>query len=185
MRNDLDSDKKKQIEKIVSEKLKQGINREDILSQILEEYKDESLIRSIIALTPNKKNTIRFKYLNYLLIVGLLLNGFIKLIFGFVKLSEISLKVIPLAFLLPIIEIILAYYIAKQKYYGYLLLTLLYINLFLKPLGDFSNITLYGIVYSILLFSVMILSLFMKFKLFPNYGLLLPKKDDNRNILLG
>lgn len=164
--------------------LSEGKSRQEILDELSEQYFDRKTLSTIIAMTPDQKTIDKYRLLNNLLLLLLLLSITAKTIIGIVLLSSISIFLIPFVFIFSLVNILFTIEVAKYKGYIYNILGILTLAGLLKLL---SSIDIYGkgILIDVAIgLAIALLSFYLGKKMFPNYGLFGPKKDMNGNVIL-
>jgi hypothetical protein len=175
----------KEVNRTIQSQLEKGISRQEILNELGEIYFDKKSIARLIASIPDTQRKLKFRALNNVLLGLLIATIITKILVGIAILSNVSLFMIPIAFLLPIITILFAYEVANFKGYIYRILGILAIAGILKMLSDMesSNITLVLIDVFVSLI-IAGLAFYIGNKVFPNYGLFGPKKALDGQFLL-
>jgi hypothetical protein len=172
----------KEVKTIIKEKLDQGISRNEILLELSEIYFDKSSLTGLVASYPNPERIIKYKYLNNILLYFLIITIIFKILVGIILFSASSLLLIPLAFLLPIINIYFAFEVSKYKGYIYNLLGILTVAGILRSLGDLQGV--YGVLDVMICLFIVLLSFYLGRKMFPNYGLFGVKKNQSGEAIL-
>jgi hypothetical protein len=175
---------RKEVSQIIEARLQENISKKEILNELSEQYFDKKTISTLIASTPDAQTKEKFKPLNSLLIGFLVLTIVLKILIGIALLSSISMVLIPFAFLIPFISVLFAFEVSKFKGYIYNILGLLAIASIFKALGDLGDAKTLGLIDISIVAAIAGLSFYLGHKMFPNYGLLGPKKDNQGNIIL-
>ncbi len=176
---------KKEALKTIQIRLEENKPRQEILDELSEQYYDKITISALIASTPYPQTSKKYKSINNILLGLLGLTIALKIVTGILIFSSISLLLMPFAFLLPVIAIWFAREVSKCKGYIYNPLGLLSIASILKTVGNLGTSGIYGILDILMVIAIAAVSFYLGNKMFPNYGLLGPKKDQAGNILLG
>lgn len=167
------------IEKAVSKKLKQGLDKDNILEEVNNEFGHEEEIIQVLAKAPNMEKFRKFKYLNYLLIALISYAGLIKIIPIVLSIADFSPKSILILLILPILNIYLVIFISFHRQWAYILCAYLYFQSFIKILDiPLARISIFN---TIIVLATIFLSIFLRIKLFPHFGLILPKIDEKGN----
>ena len=176
---------KKEALKTIQDSIRANTPRQEILDALSEQYFDKNSIAALIASTIDPQTKAKYKGLNNLLLGLLALTILAKILVGIVLLSSVSPLLIPMAFFLPVLTIWFALEVSKFKGYIYKILGLLAIGSIFMSINTIEASGIYGIIDWVIVIAICVLSFYLGNKLFPNYGLLGPKKDSAGNILLG
>lgn len=175
---------RKEILKEIETKLNEGIPRQQILDELSEVYFDKSTIAKLIASTTDDKTKANNKSLNNILLGFLTVTIISKIILGISLLSNASIYLLPIVILFPLINIWFAVEVSKYKGYIYKILALLTIAGMIKMIGNYEGETALMFIDFGIGFAITGLSFYLGNKMFPNYGLFGPKKDEKGNLLL-
>ncbi|NVO09785.1 MAG: hypothetical protein HXX16_07485 [Bacteroidales bacterium] len=175
---------RKEVLKTLKLRLSEGKTRQEILEELSEQYFDRKSLSIFIASTPDQKTIDKYKILNNILLLLLLLSIAAKTIVGIVLLSSISIFLIPFVFIFSLVNIFFTIEVSKFKGYIYNILGILTLAGILKLLSNF-DVYGKGILIDVAIGLVIaLLSFYLGRKMFPNYGLFGPKKDANGNMML-
>ncbi|MBL7973319.1 MAG: hypothetical protein JNJ85_00305 [Candidatus Kapabacteria bacterium] len=175
---------RKEVMNLINDRLKNGISRQVLLEELAEQYYDKKTIAMLIASTINPVTKEKYRTVNMILFSLLVLSIIIKILIGIAQFSSISLYLIPIAFLTPILSILFASEVLKFRGYIYNILGIIAVASLLNTLSKMSDAGIYEVLDIVLIAAIIALSFYLGNKMFPNYGLLGPKKDSNGNILL-
>jgi hypothetical protein len=107
---------KKEIRRIATRKLNEGKKRQQVLIEIREEAKAPVAdIAAVLKFTPSKRTKKKYKLVNSLLLTVLILTIVLKLAMGTLLVLTKGIAWLPLLFLLPLLNIYLAYEVANYK----------------------------------------------------------------------
>jgi hypothetical protein len=176
---------KKEAIKTIQDRIQANTPRQEILNELSELYYDKNTISALIASMIDPQTKEKYKTLNNLLLGLLALTIIAKILIGIVLFSSLSPLLIPIAFVIPILTIWFALEVSKFRGYIYNILGILASGGILKSIGYIKETGIYGILDVVLVIAICVLSFYLGNKMFPNYGLLGPKKDKEGNILLG
>jgi hypothetical protein len=174
---------RKEINKVIQERLAEGRSKADIFKHLQTKFDDDKLSARLLAIQPSLELRHKYRHLNHTLLAVLVIITITKvLIAGLFILSEVP-KAIPLLFLMPVLNIILIYLVAKFSAIGYVLTVLfgliglsqIWYELPIVPvLADIITST----VLSVPVLVTMVLAIILCWRLLPNTSLFLrPRKD--------
>lgn len=107
---------KKEIKKIAIKKINEGKTRQDVLTEIREETQAPIAdIAGVLKFIPSKQTKEKYKVANSILLGILTLTILSKLIMGIPIVMENGIKWLPVLFLVPLINVLLAYAVATYK----------------------------------------------------------------------
>jgi hypothetical protein len=107
---------KKELRKIAIKKLDEGKTRQQVLTEIREETQAPAVdIARILTFTPSKRTKKKYKLVNSILLGILILTIILKFTMGIPIVLENGIKWLPILFLLPLINILLAYKVATYQ----------------------------------------------------------------------
>lgn len=175
----------KEVQKIIQEKILANIPRQEILNELSEQYYDKNSISMMIASTVDPQLKKKYKSLNNILLVILVFIIISKIIEGIVLMSSLTSFMIPFAFVIPTLLLLLIFQISKFIGTIYSFVGLMAIAGIFQSISYFPEVGFFVIINIVLCLIVSILSFYLKKKLFPNLGLWGLKKDKEGNITLG
>jgi hypothetical protein len=176
---------RKEANKTIQEKIAKGVSREQILNELCEQYYDKSSIAKLIASTPDPMKKEQYNKFNFALLAMLLMTILAKIWVGITVLSTVSLFLIPLAFAFPLLYILFAFEVANFRGYIYRILGLIAIAGIFKILSDLNDSNIVFVLIDIVLSLIIAaIAFYIGHKVFPNYGLLGPRKYSNGEIQL-
>jgi cytochrome bd-type quinol oxidase subunit 1 len=173
----------KELKKLVAEKLLSQTPRKVILDELSSEYYDKDAIAKVISSIPTEKSKSEFKSLNSILIFLLLLASLLKLIVVFSFLSDVSLYALPFAIIFPLINIYFAWEIRNYNGQLYKIIGLFGLMSMLKSFGGDLQ-SPFGIFVIAIAALISFLAFYLGKKMFPNLGLMGPKKDASGEYIL-
>jgi hypothetical protein len=176
--------KKKEALIEITNKLDSGMSREKILEELSTKYYGKDSIAKLIAMTPDNQTKKKYKWLNNVLLGLLGITIILKIIAGIFLLANVSLYAIPFAFLLPIINFLLAVEVSKYRGYIYNILGVLTIAGMLQSIPKYTEFRTFELIDKLIFISITGISLYLAKNMFPNYGFFGPKKDKQGNIQL-
>jgi len=179
------ADPRKAISKIIRERLANGEDKTDIFKHLQSEFTATDVSARFLAQWPYPTERDKNRTLNNTLLAILIIITIVKVISSFFFIWQKIPTAIPLIIMVPLINILLIYFVAKFNGTGYLLTTLLCGSGVFKIWEDFPETpsTYYLIstsAISVLLLSAVVLSEILRRRLLPNSTFFMrPKKDDN------
>ncbi|MCZ4696466.1 hypothetical protein DWB61_17520 [Ancylomarina euxinus] len=175
---------KKEVNKTIKDKVNQGVSRIEILNELSEKYFDKKTLSMLIAATPDPTRIEKYKLLNNILLGLIFITIISKILLGFFIFSQISTALIPLAFLFPILNFMFAFEVSKYKGYIYNILGVITVAGIFNVLGKINENIFFGVIDIMIGILIAGLAFYLGNKMFPNYGLIGPKKDSKGEIIL-
>jgi len=175
---------KKEVIKVIGEKVNQGVSRTEILNELSEKYFDKKTLSMLIAATPDPTRIEKYKLLNNILLGLIFITIISKILLGLFIFSQVSIALIPLAFLFPILNILFAFEVSRYKGYIYNILGIITLAGIFNMLGKMGENGVFGIIDIIIGLLIAGLAFYVGNKMFPNYGLIGPKKNSKGEIIL-
>jgi len=186
----MNSPNKKEILKIIQARIMENKPRQEILNELTDTGIRKSKAAKLIAMIPDNKIKEKYKFLNYVLLgslitflAGSMYAGFLYY-GGFKYYAEEPVLAILGSLAILLIFAYLVYGVSRFRGYIYNEVTFLGILGLWSSLADISE---FGILDIVLVLFVLIcagLSVYLRKKMFPNYGLWGLKKDQNEDLLL-
>ena len=184
------AEKCRQVLEVIEQKLNTGIGKQEIFEELSQNYSYEYTVAQLVAMTPPHSLKQRYKRLNQILIALLLFAALVKVLVALPILSRLPAVAFPLLILVPALNVWFAMEIAKFKGYIYRPAGLLALAALFKAILPEDGIASYGlagwVIYGLnclLILAIAVLAFYLAKRLFPNYGLLGPKRDPKGNYL--
>ena len=176
---------KKEVIKVIGEKVNQGVSRAEILNELSEIYFDRKSLSILIAATPDPTKIEKYKLLNNILLGLIFITIISKILLEFFIFSQVSIALTLGAFLFPILNFMFAFEVSKYKGYIYNILGMITVAGIFNVLGKINENIFFGVVDIMIGILIAGLAFYLGNKIFPNYGLVGPKKDSKGEIILG
>ncbi|MCC5916225.1 MAG: hypothetical protein JJU02_02740 [Cryomorphaceae bacterium] len=174
----------KEVNRQIDKGLKDDLPRQKILEELSEVYFERQTLATLIAMKPVPERKKKFKPYNNILLGLLVLTILLKILIGILVLPDISIYIIPFALILPLLTVFFAIEVSKYKAYIYKPLGLLAIVGTGGSLRNYESIDFWFMIQLSIGLLIVCLSFYTGKKMFPNYGLMGPKRDQNGNISL-
>ncbi len=171
--------KRREALKIIEQMLKQGHTRKEIYDKLLWKIKFRTDLLQFIAMVPTYEDRLRYRKLNLLLFVLLILTAFSKILIASTIILDVSLFLLPFVFLVAFMSIFFAIMVWNFRGNMYRILGLLGIASLLKSLSNFESFSSYSstewmieIAFGYLpAFLIIFLAYFIGTKVFPHYSI--------------
>ncbi len=106
----------KELKKLAEQKIKEGKSRQETFEELREESKDKSeKIAKIVRFIPTLENREKYKTAQIILLVTLVITILSKILTGLSIVIEMGINWLPVMFLIPILNMVLTYGVAKYK----------------------------------------------------------------------
>lgn len=177
----MDNRTKKEVLSLIKVRLEEGKSRSEIRTELHNAYTEKSSVDKIIAMAANPETKERFKLLNNILLIFLVLSLIGNFYLGIVYFAD---KPIQAIIGLPLVLALFVYFIygvVKFKadvYFEVIYLSIISLVLFLPKITIFGVFEIVEIALTITLTGC---AIFLRIKLFPTYGLFGQTKSKNRN----
>jgi hypothetical protein len=181
---------KKEVFEIIKTSLNDGKSHEQIFKELTQSYHDKNMLVKLIAMFPTNERKEKYRRLNYVLFSFLILTAVLKVLTSLSLLLSISPYSLLLIFFIPLINVWLAIEVWKMRGYIYRIIGLLGISGICLSLQNsfptegsvnFSIIATQFLIIILIFGPIIFLGFYLGKKMFPNYGLMGPKKDTNGN----
>lgn len=175
---------KKEALKTIQTRLEQGKPRKEILEKLAGTYGSRSSLVELIARTPNPEKKKKYKLLNYILALFLLLSAGVSVYAGIKSFAAEPVEAIIVMVITLLILTILIIGVLRFNGYIYGLLTFLMLLAVVTDLINFSEWDKGDLIGIFILLAFAGLAYFLNKKIFPNYGLFGLKKGRDGEYLL-
>lgn len=173
----------KEVNLLIQEKLKRGVSKSQILSQLSEVYYEKETLAKMIATNVSPQKRANFRPLNNLLLGLLLLSLILKFLFSFSILVPNPFGYF--AILVLMINILMIGSVFKYNGSVYGILVIFGAFLLVKTLPDFATLNNWALLDLCTTICITVLAYYLKTKMFPQLGWILPKTGKGGKIILG
>ncbi|MCG8699236.1 MAG: hypothetical protein MI922_14370 [Bacteroidales bacterium] len=161
---------KKELKKIALAKIQEGKTRQETLDEMQSETQSTRVdIAKILKFIPPLKTREKYQIFNSVLLFVLILTAGFKILAGIPIIIENGIKWLPILFILPMLNLVLAYGVAKFMGEYYRLIAILTILSLLRSLGGIDLTDIYSLMDLIIAGLLIFLSFFLKAKFATDY----------------
>lgn len=173
----------REVNLLIQEKLRNGISRSQILSQLSEIYYEKKTLARLIAMNVSPQKRANYRSLNNLLLGLVFMSLVLKCLFSFAILAPNPFGYFAVVVLLINTFMFVSVFNYNGSVYGMLVLT--GIMTLIKVLPAFESMNNWALLDVAVTISGVALAYYLKVKMFPQLGWIMPKEGDGGKIILG
>ena len=169
----------KEIYREIEVQINQGRSKQEVFESFRKIVNHDDTLAKMVGSLPDKKLSIKYGKLNYILFLILLFTALIKVLLAIPLVLSIAISAIPLLLVIPLLNLYFAVKVYKKRGYIYGCLGFIAISGIFQAIGNIKSMNIMTIINVLLMGIISALSFYLGKKMFPNYNFFGPKKNAN------
>jgi hypothetical protein len=174
---------KKELNKLAGQLIQSGKTKQEAFEELSNQYYESDTIARIIGSIPSQETKQKFKVINNVLFILLIVSAVLKVISVIPLLLDTMTGGIIVMLIAPLINIFFAVHVKKMRGEIYLALGILATAGILKTLQNVLEVGPIALIDTTVIVAICILAFYIKSKAFPNFGFSGIKKGKNGEYL--
>lgn len=170
--------------KSIIKRVESGEDKQSILDELQDVYFDQKHLATILASIPDPERKSKFQIFNQLILVLLGISILMKVVMGVFITASVSVFLTPFGLFVPVLTIFFFYQVKNNRAHAYLILTYACTSGILKLIQSSESLNGYFLADLVLIVLILICTVTVKQKMFPNWGWLGPKKDSDGAVII-
>jgi len=175
---------RKEVISQIQEQIDNGVPKKEIFDKLNEDYFDKSTILNLVASAIDSKTKSKYKGLNNTLLGLLVFTILLKVLFGIILVTQLSIYALPAILILPLVNVYFAFEVSRYTGYIYRILGLLTIAGMMQTVSRHEGDIILLLIDLGIGATIAGLSFYLGSKMFPNFGFFGVKKDEEGNPIL-